>query len=123
MAAPTRELLGHFDAEHRARLGVPAYIVGAKHAMIMKRIFDIYGTERLKELISVFFQGNSFADDAGYSVEVFASQVPRTLMQIERARMQAAGTWVDPKKPRLSDAEFFRANGYTRRQAERWNES
>lgn len=82
--APTRELLAHFDTAHRQKFGVPAYIVGGKHAKMLAEIWKLYGTARLEQLMDVFFEGNDFADDCGYSIEVFRSQVPRTLMQIVR---------------------------------------
>lgn len=88
--APTKMLLSAFDQSHRQKFGVPAYIMGAKHATILARIWRLYGTERLVTIIDKFFEGNSFADDCGYSIEVFASQVPRTLMQLEREKAKRA---------------------------------
>lgn len=64
------------------------------------------------QLIDVFFEGNDFADDAGYSVEVFRSQVPRTLMLIVKREDPRIG------RPKISDHEFFRIHGYRRQDRE-----
>lgn len=106
--APTRLLLSRFDADHRAKFGVPAYIVGGKHAKMLADVWKVYGTERTEQLIDVFFEGNDFANDCGYSVEVFRSQVPRTLMLIIKREDPSAA------QPQISDHEFFRRHGYSR---------
>jgi hypothetical protein len=86
--APTKQLLSRFDAAHIQRFRVPAYILGGKHAKMLANIWKLYGTERTLALMDLFFDGNSFADDCGYSVEVFASQVPRLLMRLAATEIQ-----------------------------------
>jgi hypothetical protein len=88
VSAPTRELLAHFDRCHVKKFRVPAYINGGKHAKMLANIWKLYGTDRTLALMDLFFAGNSFADDCGYSVEVFASQVPRLLMRLAATEIQ-----------------------------------
>lgn len=106
--APTRQLLAHFDTAHREKFGVPAYLVGGKHAKMLAEVWKLYGTERTLQLVDVFFEGNDFANDCGYSIEVFRSQVPRTLMLIVKREDSSAVT------RQVSDHEFFRIHGYRR---------
>lgn len=87
MPAPTRELLSHFDRGHRDKFGLPAYPLGQKQAAILAAIWKLYGLEMTKALVTEFFAGNDFADDCGYSCQVFSSQVPRLLMKLKRREL------------------------------------
>lgn len=86
--APTRELMATFDECHRSKFGVPAYPLSGRQAKVLADLWRVYGTALVERLIHTFFEGNSWADDTGYSVSVFASQVPRTLMQLERQKLK-----------------------------------
>lgn len=87
--APTRQLLAHFDMAHREKFGVPAYPLGGKQAKQVAELWKVYGTARSLELMSLFFEGCAFADDCGYSVSVFTSQVPRLLMRMARKQIDS----------------------------------
>ena len=94
-AAPTRELLAHFDALHVEFVGERAVFSGAKDAKIVAELFHSHGAERVKALMRKFFETDSeFVAEVGYSVGVFRSQMAR-LMAADRKR---------PAKPHLVSA-------------------
>lgn len=102
MPAPTRQLLTYFDTAHKDATGHRALIAGAKHGMMLARVWRLYGDDTYR-LMDLFFAGNDFADEAGYSVGVFVSQVPRLLLRLGRQRARVgseayyavAQAWMD----------------------------
>lgn len=97
MAQPTRELLTHFDGLHLQRLGERAVIQGGKDAKLLASLSASHGPERVKELMTLFFQcDDDFVLNAGYTVGVFISQAGKL---IARDRLS---------KPKPSqDADWF----------------
>lgn len=96
--APTRELLSYFDALHLEHLGERAVITGAKDAKILADLFHSHGLDRVKELMALFFQTDSeFVREAGYTVGVFRSQMPRLIVKSRQFRPKIVATkdWRD----------------------------
>ncbi len=101
--APTKALLTLFDAAHVARFGIKAAITGAKDAALMARIYHARGQAETEALIRLFFESrDAFVMQAGFSVGVFSSQLPKLVLQLS-PRAQP----VD-----ISPHEFFRRHGF-----------
>lgn len=81
-SAPTRALMAKFDELHIWRFGSKAAFNGAKDA---KRLADVWKHRQgdpigVEELIEAFFRSRDpFVVQAGFSVGVFVSQIPKLL--------------------------------------------
>lgn len=98
-AAPTKELLAYFDACHVDLVGERAVFSGAKDAKIVAELFHSHGADRVKELMRKFFELDSeFVQQAGYSVGVFRSQLPKLMAmnrRLVRPHIVSTRDWVD----------------------------
>lgn len=95
-AAPTRELLGEFDRLHRARLGVPAIIHGAKDGQLLAALWRQQGTAMVQALLAAFFASDDpYIRRRGFTVGVFISQAGRLLAERQMARPASARDWRD----------------------------
>lgn len=74
----TKPLLLDYCGKYRQKLGLEYVINWAKDGSIIKRLVSTLGEEKVKGLMDKFFKlDTDFVKNAGYSVGVFSSQIPR----------------------------------------------
>jgi hypothetical protein len=89
MAAPTKELLTHFDRLHVEHVGERAVIQGAKDAKLLAGLCASHGPERVKELMALFFTvEDEWIANTGYTVGVFVSQCGKLIARDRKSAIQ-----------------------------------
>lgn len=95
--APTRELMSLFDGLHRQRFDdAPAEFDRAKDSAILAAVWRKRGSPETEHLIRAFFATrDSWVVQAGFTVGVFKSQIPKLLSARQPRAVEPAERWYD----------------------------
>jgi hypothetical protein len=78
-----KELMTYFHDKHLARVG-EKILLGGKDAKLFQDMLKAYPADQIKRMLDSFFASNhKFILDAGYTVGVFHSQIPKLLLRPE----------------------------------------
>jgi len=80
--------------------------VWGKHGVIFKNLLQVYSIDKLKELMAMFFKTDSkFVKEAGYTIEIFKSQIPR-LLHKTGGKYSGAKAWIKEQEEKIAKGEL-----------------
>lgn len=98
-----KDLVKIFASGYKARFSKEYPVAWTKHPAMMKRLLGFYDAGTIMGMITLYFERNdSFTQQAGHSLEVFVSQVPKLIAAIDRIKAGKPST--SPDYERLENA-------------------